>query len=225
MAATGSSAMINLGRVMRALAMDFAADKKVWNIADEYMFGPALLVAPVVEGMYTRIVSGEGTRNVVREEDFRVDGSRELYLPKGADWYDFWDNRKFTGGQTIARSTPIDIMPLYVRAGAIVPFGPQVQYAEEKPWNDLEIRVYSGANGEFVLYEDRFDSYDYEKGKYSEITFRWDDRARKLTISDRAGSYPGMIGQRTFRVVLVGAKGAVEPKQVSYNGTELVVEL
>jgi alpha-D-xyloside xylohydrolase len=210
--------------MIRALAMDFAADKNVWNRGDEYMFGSSLLVCPVFEPMYSRVVSGEG-RNVVREADFSTTGSKEVYLPKGADWYDFWDNGRFAGGQTIRRETPIDIMPLYVRAGSIIPFGPRVQYAQEKPWDSLEIRVWAGADGSFTLYEDEGDNYNYEKGAFSEITFSWDDSQRTLTVGDRSGSFPGMLQQRTLRVTLIEAGKANPALSVSYNGEKVVVEL
>ncbi|MDR0954901.1 MAG: glycoside hydrolase family 31 protein [Rikenellaceae bacterium] len=211
--------------LIRALMMDFVADKNVWDIADQYMFGQSLLVCPVVERMYTRVISGEGTRNPVREEDFSTVKSREVYLPKGADWYDFWTNEKLTGGQTVSREAPIDIMPLYVKAGAIVPFGPKVQYAQEKKWDDLEIRVYRGADGSFVLYEDEFDNYNYEQGAYSEIDFSWDDSARTLTIDTRRGSYPGMLAGRTFRVVLVESGAVNAAQSVSYDGSRTTVQL
>lgn len=215
----------NQSSMIRALAMDFVADKNVWDINDQFMFGKSLLVCPVVEPMYTKVVSGEGTRNPIREADFSTVKSRSVYLPKGAAWYDYWTNEKLTGGQTVDREAPIDIMPLYVKAGSILPFGPKVQYAEEKPWDELEIRVYQGANGSFVLYEDEFDNYNYEQGKYSEITFDWNDRSRTLTISDRAGAFDGMLSQRRFNVVLIEAGQASQPQTIAYNGSKTTVKL
>jgi alpha-D-xyloside xylohydrolase len=212
------------GSMIRALAMDFAADKAVWDRGDEYMFGSSLLVCPVVEPMYTRVVSGEG-RNAVRQADFSATKSKEVYLPKGADWYDFWSNQRHGGGQTISREAPIDIIPLYVRAGSIMPIGPKVQWAQEKPWDNLEIRVYAGADGSFTLYEDEGDNYNYEKGSFTEIPFSWDDRTRTLTVDARRGSFPGMLGQRGFRVTLIEA-GKTNPVQtVSYNGSKITVKL
>ncbi|MDR2910145.1 MAG: glycoside hydrolase family 31 protein [Bacteroidales bacterium] len=212
------------GSIFRALEMDFVADKAVWNIGDQFLFGKSLLVAPVVEPMYTRVVSGEG-RTAVREADFSTVKYRDVYLPQGADWYDFWTNQKYSGGQTVQREAPIDVIPLYVRAGAIVPFGPAVQYAEEKPWDNLDIRVYNGADGSFVLYEDEFDNYNYEKSQYTEITFDWDDSARTLTIGARQGNYQGMIERRNFRVTLIedGKTNSIET--FSYNGNEITKKL
>ncbi len=188
------------GSFMRALAMDFAADKQVWDINDEYMFGKAILVAPVTK--YRNEVS-------------------EIYLPKGADWYDFWTNEKLAGGQTVEKQTPIDIMPLYVKAGSILPRGPKVQYSTEKPWDKLELVVYAGANGSFTLYEDEFDNYNYENGAYSEIPITWNNAKRTLTIGSRKGSYEGMIEQRQFVVSLAGG----EATTVDYNGKEVKIKL
>ena len=113
----------------------------------------------------------------------------ELYLPAGTNWIDFWTGEMIKGRQIITKETPIDIMPLYVKAGSIIPIGPDVQYAEEKEWDNLEIRIYEGADGEFTLYEDENDNYNYEKGLYSTITFNWNDGSKTLTISDREGSF------------------------------------
>ena len=205
--------------MMRALFMDFVADKNVWDIGDQYMFGKSLLVCPVIEPMYTN-ETGTG-RNITRTEDFSTVKSRNVYLPKGADWYDFWTNQKQTGGQTISREAPLDIIPLYVKAGSILPIGPKVQYAEEIPWDNLEIRIYRGANGSFTLYEDEFDNYNYEQGQYSEITFNWNDSSRTLTIDRRNGEYPGMLQQRNFNVVIIDSGKTSEPRQVAYNGNRV----
>ena len=133
-------------------------------------------------------VSGKDTMQV---EDFSTIKSKETYLPAGNDWFDFWTGEKLAGGNKVTKQTPLDIIPLYVKAGSIIPVGPNVQYAEEKKWDDLEIRIYPGANGKFVLYEDENDNYNYEKGVYSTISFNWDDKKKTLTISDRNGSFPG----------------------------------
>ncbi len=186
----------NQSSMMRALVMDFAGDKQALDINDEYMFGKSLLVCPVTSPMYSKDT----------KEDFSTLKSRELYLPEGTGWYDFWTGEKFTGGQTIKKEAPIDIIPLYVKAGTILPVGPKVQYATEKKWDNLEIRVYEGANGEFTLYEDENDNYNYEKGMYSTITFNWNDTKKVLTISDRKGSFPGMLAGRKFNIVKVSAR-------------------
>ena len=215
----------NQSSMMRALVMDFANDKDALDINNEYMFGKSMLVCPVTTPMYSKIVvHGNDTTKV---GDFSKIKSVEVYLPKGADWIDFWTGEKYSGGQTINKEAPIDIMPLFVKAGSILPIGPIVQYATEKKWDDLEIRIYPGADGEFTLYEDENDNYDYEKGIYSTITFKWDDAKKVLTINDRKGSFPGMLGTRTFKLVIVlqnhgvgvDMTGKID-KTVKYNGTE-----
>ncbi len=173
----------NQSSMMRALMMDFPKDKQALDINDQYMFGKSILVCPVTVPMYSKDTN----------EDFGPVKTKELYLPKGADWFDFWTGIKFSGGQTIKKETPIDIIPLYVKAGSILPVGPKVQFATEKKWDNLEIRVYEGANGEFTLYEDENDNYNYEKGVFSTITFSWDDAKKILTINDRKGTFPGML--------------------------------
>jgi alpha-D-xyloside xylohydrolase len=207
--------------MMRALMMDFAADKQALDINDEYMFGKSILVCPVTQPMYSKDT----------QEDFGAIKSKEVYLPKGADWVDFWTGDKFVGGQKISKETPVDIMPLYLKAGSILPLGPKVQYALEKKWDNLEIRVYEGANGGFILYEDENDNYNYEKGVYSTINFTWDNAKKTLTISDRKGTFPGMLADRKFKVVLVGKGSGIgmdesnNAKEVAYSGTKVVVKL
>jgi len=216
--------------MMRALVMDFPKDKNALDINDEYMFGKSLLVNPVTEPMYIK-KTGEG-RNAIATEDFSTVKTKEVYLPAGTDWFDFWTGEKFSGGKKIKKETPFDIIPLYVKAGSILPFGPQVQYATEKKWDDLEIRIYPGADGKFVLYEDENDNYDYEKGVYSTIDFNWDDRKKTLTIGDRNGSFPGMLAERKFNIVVakkdkaIGANSAETPdKVVNYDGRKVVIKL
>jgi alpha-D-xyloside xylohydrolase len=208
--------------MMRALMMDFASDKQALDINDEYMFGKSLLVCPVTKPMYSKET----------KEDFSTLKSRELYLPKGTDWYDFWTGEKFTGGQTIKKEAPIDIIPLFVKAGSILPVGPKVQFATEKKWDNLEIRIYEGANGEYTLYEDENDNYNYEKGVYSSITFSWDDALKILTINNRKGAFPGMLFGRKFNIVKVSTgdgtgMDAVKKfnKVVDYTGMKLIVKL
>jgi len=145
-------------------------------------------------------------------------------LPAETVWYDFWTNEKINGGQEITKETAIDIIPLYIKAGSIIPFGPKVQYATEKKWDNLEIRVYTGANGSFALYEDENDNYNYEKGAYSTITFTWNDVKKTLTINDRKGSFSGMLTSRKFNVVIVAA-GNKYNKVVTYIGKKITVKL
>ncbi len=126
-------------------------------------------------------------------------------------------------GKSIQKKSDINTIPLYVRSGSIIPLGPDVQYATEKPWDDLEIRIYPGADGKFSLYEDEFDNYNYEKGMYSTITFSWDDSKHILTISDRKGEYPGMLNDRRFRIKVIDPAG--QAKDVSYSGKSTIVKL
>jgi alpha-D-xyloside xylohydrolase len=220
----------NQSTMMRALMMDFSQDKNVLDINDQYMFGKSLLVCPVTKPMYVKdSIMGNDTIHV---EDFRTIKTKKVYLPNGSDWYDFWTGEKLKGGQTITKETPIDIILLYVRAGSIIPFGPEVQYATEKNWNNLEIRVYPGDNGEFTLYEDENDNYNYEKGMYSTITFTWNDARKTLTISNRKGSFPGMLAKRKFNIVKASKNngfgdGSVTnfDKTVNYTGNKTLVNL
>jgi alpha-D-xyloside xylohydrolase len=220
----------NQSSMMRALVMDFPKDKNALNINDQFLFGKSLLVSPVTSAMYIKpVVNGKDTTYA---EDFSTMKTKETYLPAGTAWYDFWTGEKLQGGAKVARETPIDIIPLYVKSGSIVPIGPSMQYAEEKKWDNLEIRIYTGANGKFVLYEDENDSYNYEKGIYSTIIFDWDDKKKTLTIQDRKGAFPGMLDSRSFNIVMVAAnKGVGEnmvaqpDRQVTYTGKKVTVKL
>jgi len=169
------------GTMMRPLVMDWRTDENVWNIGDQFMFGPALLVNPVTQA---------GARN------------RSIYLPPSPRWYDFWTGQRLTGGQRIKAAARLEKIPLYVRAGSIIPYGPSVEYAMEEA-DPIELRVYRGANASFTLYEDEGDNYNYEKGVYSTIPLSWDEAKGLLTIGNRQGSFPGMLEERTFRVVWV----------------------
>lgn len=220
----------NQSSMMRALMMDFPADKKALDINDQYMFGKSLLVSPVTEPMYVK--PGINGKDTIRLEDFSAIKSKETYLPAGSDWFDFWTGEKLPGGNKVGKQAPLDIMPLYVRVGAIIPVGPNVQYAEEKKWDNLEIRIYPGADGKFVLYEDENDNYNYERGAYATITFYWDEKKKILTISDRNGSFPGMLDSRKFNIVVVNpTKGGGEhwvdkpDKEIIYSGKKLAVRL
>ena len=216
---------------MRALMMDFVDDRKVWDINDEYMFGKSILVAPITHAQYTpeavvKVSEEEGwNRDGVKKTktdvavDFMETKSTNIYLPAGTLWYDFWTNEKHEGGKEITKETTLDVIPLYVKAGSIIPVGPQVQYATEKPWNHLELKVYAGANGNFILYEDEFDNYNYEKGAYTEIPISWNNASRKLTIGARKGAYEGMLKNRKFAVTLQDGT----QKNVDYNGKAISV--
>ncbi|MCR5840605.1 MAG: DUF5110 domain-containing protein [Bacteroidales bacterium] len=203
------------GTFQRALVMDFPADKAVWERGDEFLFGRSLLVAPVLEAQYTP----EDVRFDDTPVDFSQARSTQVYLPKGADWYDFWTGERLRGGQTLTRPTQLDRVPLFARAGAIIPLGPDVQYSSEKPWDALEIRVYPGADGRFILYEDEGDTYRYEQGACSEIEFSL--HGNSLSIGARSGSFPGMLQQRRFRVVTPDG----QVRDVQYDGSAQTIRL
>jgi alpha-D-xyloside xylohydrolase len=220
----------NHSSMMRALVMDFATDKNALDINDQFMFGKSIMVSPVTNAMYIKsVVNGRDTSFA---EDFGRIKTKETYLPAGSDWFDFWTGEKISGGKKTTKETPLDIMPLYIKAGSILPIGPAVQYAEEKKWDELEIRIYPGANGKFVLYEDEHDNYNYEKGIYSTISFDWDDKKKILTVSNRNGSFPGMLSNRKFNIVFVKpAQGSGEntigqpDKVIMYNGEKISIKL
>jgi alpha-D-xyloside xylohydrolase len=168
--------------LMRPLVMDFRTDVRAQNTGNQFMFGPAFLVNPVTEPSAD---------------------SRPVYLPD-AKWFDFWSGRVQPGGHAIEAAAPIDRLPLYVRAGSILPLGPEMEWSTEEPEDPIELRVYPGADGDFILYEDENDGYNYEKGVYATIPLHWDDAHHTLTIGDRKGEFPGMLESRTFKVVVVG---------------------
>lgn len=160
-----------------------------------------------------------------------LDNTMQTYLPFGADWYDFWTNQMFKGGQIVKKACPLNILPLYVRAGSIIPMGPVMQYATEKPDAPYEIRIYPGADGEFTLYEDDNETYNYEKGQYATCEFIWNDSEKSLTIGPRQGSFPGMIVERTLNIVMASMDQnvGIEPglfavKSVKYTGEPIQVK-
>ena len=217
---------------LRPLFSDFAADRKVWDMTDEFMFGRSILAAPILDPQYTdeKIIrtdamTGWDRKDAVAETavqvDFTAPKTATKYLPKGATWYDFWTNHCYKGGQSVRLETALNRVPMFVRAGSILPLGPEMQYVGEKAWDNLELRVYPGADGSFTLYEDEGDNYNYEQGAYATITFRWHDKARQLTIGSRQGRYEGMIQSRQFTVVLPDGTS----RQVDYNGNEITIEL
>jgi alpha-D-xyloside xylohydrolase len=206
--------------IMRALTFDFRNDAKVYGIPDQYMFGPAFMVNPVTEQLYTSANADKKAK------------ARQVYLPAASKWYNFWTGEVLEGGQTISAAAPIEILPLYVRAGSIIPMGPNVEYATEQPNSNIELRIYPGADGSFKFYEDENDNYNYEKGEYATFTFNWNDKTRKLTISDTKGKFPGMLKHRVFNIVVVDGKHGSGPleavkadKKVVYNGSAIEVKL
>jgi len=208
--------------IMRALPFDFRHDEKTYDIGDQYMFGPAFLVNPVTEPMYYQ----SGSRRLEG-----VEKVREVYLPAGTSWYDFWTGEQYQGGQTIKASAGLETMPLYVKAGSIVPMGPKNQYTSEKE-DPIELRIYPGADARFELYFDEGDNYNYEKGQYQLITISWDDRKRKLHFSKPTGKgYTGMPEERTFRVLIVAQNHGIGieetprvDKVVVYKGQTLTCD-
>lgn len=205
---------------MRALVMDFASDKKTLDINDEFMFGRSLLVAPVTHALYT----GDEERHWSDEApDWTARKCMEVYLPAGTKWYNFHDNKCFNGGGRVVVDASINHCPVFVKAGSIIPIGPDVQYASEKPWDNLEIRVYAGSNGHFTLYEDEGDGYNYEKGLYCTIDFTLN--GSELKIGARHGSYSGMIEKRCFNIVYVTGNGTVRKISVDYDGGAQTIKL
>ncbi|KYF96968.1 hypothetical protein BE20_40310, partial [Sorangium cellulosum] len=193
--------------IMRHLVFDYPNDEKVFDIKDQFLFGPSFLVNPVTAAGAT---------------------SRSVYLPAGT-WYDFWTGATMNGGSTITAPAPLSELPLFVKAGSIVPMGPNIQYATQSI-DPLEIRIYKGKNGSFTLYEDEGDSYDYEDGQHSQIPLTWDEATQDLTIGAREGSYDGMPSTRTFKIVWVGERHgagvdvtAAADQTVTYNGSKVVV--
>lgn len=207
--------------MLRALAFDFRADPATYDIRDQFMFGPAFLVAPVTRPMYYTAGSQPVTDAHRR---------RAVYLPAGAPtgdvWYDFWTDERLAGGQTVLADAPLDILPLYVRAGAIVPLGPARQHVHELPDAAVELHIYPGRDGSFKLYEDEGDGYNYEHGAFSTIRVNWQDAARRLELEPRTGRYPGMPERREFLVTLhdAGPAGRAQTRSVVYDGSPIVVE-
>ena len=219
---------------LRPLFSDFATDRNVWDMTDEFMFGNSILAAPVLAPQYTqeKVIREDAMTGWDRKEvRGKMDDGRSIdwsatktvtkYLPKGALWYDFWTGKQYRGGQRLELSTSLNRVPMFVRAGSILPLGPEMQYTGEKPWDNLEIRLYPGADGTFTLYEDEGDSYNYERGIYSTIPFHWNDHSHTLTIGNRQGQYPGMLTNRKFTVVMPNGTS----QTVNYNGKEVTVQL
>lgn len=208
--------------MMRALPFDFRQDPQAYDVKDEYMFGPALLVCPVTAPMYFAANSIPITG---------VEKTRPVYLPSGSDWYDFWTGKQYAGGQTLVADAPLETMPLYVRAGSILPIGPKVQFTDEQPDAPIELWVYPGQDGHFTLYQDEGDNYNYEQGSFATIHLSWDDRARQLILDKRQGNYPGMQALITFQIVLANGKpfdpfaaSTSDARTVLYEGQQVIVD-
>jgi alpha-D-xyloside xylohydrolase len=206
--------------MMRALPFDFRHDPHTYDINDQYLFGPALLVNPVTQPMY---YAAESTQlNGVSK-------TRTVYLPQGADWYDFWTGQCYSGGQTISAAAPLDTIPLYVQAGSIIPLGPDIQHTDEGLDAPIDLYIYAGQDGQFTLYEDEADNYNYEQGLFATIPMQWNDHLQQLTLGSRSGSYPGMPASREFRLNIISTgmrktDDAPMPNLV-YSGEKIVVNL
>jgi len=197
--------------MLRALPFDFCADPATYNISDQFMFGPALLVNPVTKPMNygpnsTPLTGAEKTRPV--------------YLPAGSDWYDFWTGEHYTGGQTVSANAELETMPLFVQAGSIIPLVSDICYTDEQSDAVIELRIYPGQDGVFTLYQDEGDNYNYEKGSFATIQLRWEDRNSCLIFENRQGKYPGMSETLEFSISLIGETSEC---QVIYGGTHKVV--
>lgn len=190
--------------IMRALAMDFTSDSKTHNISDQYMFGPALMACPVYAYKAT---------------------SRDVYFPENSDWYDYESGQYYTGGQKVNIQAPYERMPLFVKAGSILPMGEDIQHTKQIQ-KDITLKIYAGSNGEFTLYEDEGVNYNYENGAYSMIKIRYDDNAKALTIGSREGGFEGMPQNRNFRIEWITKDGKKEPvNTIAYSGNEVTVNL
>ncbi|NOU66993.1 DUF5110 domain-containing protein [Paenibacillus sp. LMG 31461] len=208
---------------MRALSFDFRHDPNTYNIGDQFMFGPAFLVNPVTEPMY--YTSNSDVLEGVKK-------TRDVYLPAGTAWYDFWTNRIFEGRRMIEAEAPLDRIPLYVKAGSIVPMSGSIQFAEQRTDDNRHIRVYTGQHGTFDYYEDEGDNYNYEKGAYALIPMVWDEENRTFIIKERQGTYPGMRANQSFNLTFFGVKDgggslkeAEKTTQIHYKGNYIEIRL
>ena len=177
---------------MRSLLFDFPEDTEATKQENEFMFGPALLICAVTEPMYYGVESVE----LNKEKTWKC------YLPKGTGWYDYWTNQKYDGGQYVTVDAGIDRIPIFVREGSIIPVAEGLMYAEQQPERPVRLMVYPGADGEFLLYEDEGNNYNFEKGAYATTKLKWDEGAYKLTVEPRKGNFPGMR-EATYETVIV----------------------
>lgn len=198
--------------MMRGLVMDFNGDDNVYDIKDQWMFGPALMACPV--GEYQKY-------------------SRNVYLPKQKGWYDFYTGKHYAGGQTIVADAPFDKIPVFVPEGSILPVGPEMEWSDQKKAELIDLYVYAGKDGSYTLYEDEGTNYNYEKGKYAMIDFKYNDAQKTVTIAARKGAFDGMLQKRRFNIVLVSDNNqqgislakAPKGKMVKYAGKAVTVKL
>ena len=221
----------NRGTFMRALWMDYADDSMTHDMKREFLFGRSLLVAPIVDAQYTpekrmkfdemsgwNKKSADGNAPKAGSVDFTTTKTTSVYLPAGK-WYDFFSGKAYDGSQTITLPTTISTIPLFVRAGSIIPTGGDLQSTAQRDWSQLELHVYPGANGSFTFYEDDGNTYAYEQGQYTEIPITWNDRKRTLTIGKQRGQFNGAVQSRQFTIILPDAT----VKTVAYNGKMLKI--
>ena len=220
---------------LRALTYDFASDKNTWNLGSEFMFGRSILATPILDPQYTEekifkedAMSGWDKKDgkIEKLKDGKTDFSEEKtatkYLPKGANWYEFYTEKLYKGGRNVTFTTTIDRTAMFVKAGTILPLAPVMQYAQQSQWDNLDIIVYPGSNAVFTLYEDEGDNYNYERGVYSTITMKWNDSQRTFTVEARQGQFPGMLQNRKFNIRIAGTEAV---KTVDYNGNAVSVTL
>ena len=220
---------------LRALTYDFASDKNTWNLGSEFMFGRSILATPILDPQYTEekifkedAMSGWDKKDgkIEKLKDGKIDFSEEKtatkYLPKGANWYEFYTEKLYKGGRNVTFTTTIDRTAMFVKAGTILPLAPVMQYAQQSQWDNLDIIVYPGSNALFTLYEDEGDNYNYERGVYSTITMKWNDNQRTFTVEARQGQFPGMLQNRKFNIRIAGTEAV---KTVDYNGNAVSVTL
>ena len=200
--------------MLRSLLFDFRTDPAVYEVGDQFMLGPAFMVCPVTEPM------AYGRDSTTLEG---VPRRRRVYLPTGSDWYDLWTDRRLDGGTTLDAEAPLERIPVFVRAGSIVPMGPVRQHADDLPDAPLEIHVYPGADAAFSLYEDEGDGHAYEAGGFSTIDLTWDDAARRLTIGERIGEFAGMLRERELNLVL-HAEGEPRTEHLVYAGLAMEMQ-
>ncbi len=203
------------GTILRMLPFDFREDPNTYDIRDEFMFGPSFLINPVTHPMYygpdsTPLPSTEKTRPV--------------YLPAGSDWFDFWTDQCYSGGQTVFANASIDTMPIFVRSGSIIPLGPDIQYAEEINEAPLVLKIYTGRDGQFIMYEDEADNYNYEKGSFATITINWVEESRSLIFGERQGAFPGMKTLLYLDIIFVEKyESRRDAHSIVYKGEKLVI--
>jgi alpha-D-xyloside xylohydrolase len=197
--------------MVRAVALEFPHDREVLDLTDQYLFGSALLVCPVTQPMYY---------NKQSQPIAGAAKSRIVYLPSGAAWFDFWTADQHAGGCQIDANAPLNVMPLFVRAGSILPMTAVMQYVDELPNAAYEVRVYTGCDAVFTLYEDAGDGYAYEHGEFARVRIEWSEDAGELVLHAREGKFPALVRERDFCVTLFSSLGR-QVHSLQYHGEEI----